>query len=240
MMSVGKTKIRNHMTLEYEFTGMRLQDGCLTPVDWQLKVNLIAPRIASKKSKEEMELASGITYNRMYFWLETNLVNVILVDVTNEDDLYLANLSTNITLFSPGDVNDDLVIQMLHAKLSALAGDTMIVGEMTLKGSDTSVVYTFDSPDKNYELPNAVKEYVGKEARDKEPWWFRDDGFCFEFIKPISAEGEEIVSDNIFDDIIDPMSEFERMIKEATDSYIGIIKEPARIVQVEKWKPKTV
>jgi len=227
------------MTLEYDFTGMRLQDGCLTPVDWKLKVNLIAPRTASKMSRDEIELSSGITYNRMYFWLDTNMTNVVMVDVTNEDDLYLANLSTNITLFSPGDTNDDHIIQLLHAKMAALAGNTMIVGEMTLKGSDTSVMYTFDCPDGKYDLPATVEEYVGREARDKEPWWNRDDGFCFEFIKPL-PEGEETIPDDIYDDIVDPMTEFERMIKEATDSFIGIIKEPARIVQVEKWKPKTV
>lgn len=239
-MSVGKHKIKSHMTLAYDFTGMRLQDGCFTPVSWELKVNLIAPSNTSKKLKDELELRSGIAYNRMYFWLETNLSSVIMVDVTNKDDLYLSNLSTNITLYCPGDVNDDHLIQLLHAKLNALAGDALIVGEMTLKGDDTSVMYTFDCANEQYELPTDVLTYIERESRDTTPWWYRDDGFCFEFVKPTQEEGEEPIPDNIFEDIVDPMTEFEKILQEATESYIGIIKEPARIVQIEKWKPKTV
>ena len=239
MMTVGKHKIRSHMTLEYDFTGIRLQEGCFTPVDWKLTVDLIAPRGTTQKSKEDSELKAGMTYNRIHFWLDTNLTNVIVVDATNEDDLYLANLSANITLYCPGDVSDDHVIQLIHSKLSALAAGTMVVGEMQLKGSDTSAAYTFDCPDGAYELPVSPSEYIEGEARDEEAWWFRNDGFCFEFIKPVAAEGETIPED-IFGDIVDPMTEFERMVQEATESFVGIIKEPARIVQVEKWKPKTV
>jgi len=237
MMTVGKHKIRSHMTLEYEFTGMRLQEGCFTPVDWKLSVNLIAPRGTSEKNRTEKELKAGVIYNKMHFWLDSNLSGVIMVDATNEDDLYLANLTANITLYCPGDVTDDHIVELLHAKLSTLAGDSLVVGEMTLKGSDTSAIYTFDSPDGAYSMP--AIDYIEGETRDSEPWWYRNDGFCFEFIKPVPAEGET-VPDDVFEDIVDPMTEFERLVKEATESYIGIIKEPARIVQVEKWKPKTV
>ncbi len=161
------------------------------------------------------------------------------MDATDEDDLYLASLSANITLYCPGDTSDDNIIQLLHAKLSVLAAASMVVGEMKLKGSDTSATYTFDCLNGEYDLPTSSTEYIDGEVRDNDPWWNRNDGFCFEFIKPEHVEGET-VSDEIFDDIVDPMVEFERLMQEATESFTGIVREPARIVQIEKWKPKTV
>lgn len=236
MMKRGKHVIRNYMTLEYEFTGIRIQEGFLTPVDWKLTVNLIAAE-KKGKTKEEAEYDAGIVYQKLYFWLDTNLQHIAMVDVNNEDDLYIANLSSNITMYCPGNPGDDLVIQLLHSKLTALAGTELVLGEIHLKGSDTSLQYTFDCPDGDYSMPGTTVDYYAEGvARDETPWWSRDDGFCFEFIKP---EETEMSEEEFFKDIVDPMIEFERIIAEV-NTHIGMVKEPARIVQVEKWKPKTV
>ena len=237
MIKKGRNLIKSHMTLEYDFTGIRIQDGSLTPVDWKLTVDLVA---IGKKSKprEEIEYEAGITYQKIYFWLDTNLPNIVVVDVSNEDDLYIANLSTNIMLYCPDSPNDDLLIQLLHAKISSLANSDLVVGEMHLKGSDTALQYTFDCSDAGYMLPATTEEYYTEgTTRDKEPWWFRDDGFCFEFVRP---DGNELPDEELFKDIMDPMDEFRRIMAEVSDMHIGLTREPARIVQVEKWKPRTV
>jgi len=237
MMKRGKHVIRSYMTLEYEFTGIRIQDGSLTPVDWTLLVNLIAPE-KKGRTKEESEYKAGLTYQKLYFWLDTNLPNIVLVDVNDEDDLYIANLSSNITMYCPGNPGDDTIIQLLHSKLTALSGTELIVGEIHLKGSDTSLQYTFDCQDGDYVMPiSTVDYYTEGKARDEIPWWARDDGFCFEFIRPDNAE---VAEEEFFKDINDPMDEFQRIMSEVVDTHIGMVKEPARIVQVEKWKPKTV
>jgi hypothetical protein len=237
MMKRGKSIIRNYMTLSYEFAGIRIQAGFLTPVDWELSVNLI---VSGKKLKlkEEIEYRASVIYQKLYFWLDTNLSYITMVDVGNEDDLYLANLSSNIMLYCPGNPSDDLIVRLIHSKLSALAGTDMEIGEIKLKASDTSLQYTYDCPEHEYELPSSTTEYYTEgTCRDKDPWWLRDDGFCFEFVKPAdSAETDE----EIFAGIVDPMHEFERLVSEMTDTHIGMVREPARIVQVEKWKPKKV
>lgn len=237
MIKRGRHLIKSHMTLEYDFTGIRIQEGSLTPVDWKLTVDLVA--IGNKKKpKEEIEYDAGITYQKIYFWLDTNLPNIIVVDVCNEDDLYIANLSTNIMMYCPDSPGDDMLIQLLHAKISSLADPNLVVGEIHLKGSDTSLQYTYDCPDAGYLLPATTAEYYTEgTTRDKESWWFRDDGFCFEFVRP---EDNELPDAELFKDIIDPMDEFRRIMSEVTDMHIGVVREPARIVQVEKWKPKTV
>lgn len=225
------------MTMEYAFTGIRIQSACLTPVEWHLTVDLVATE-KKGKTKTEIEYNAGVTYQKLYFWLDTNLPNIVLVDVTNEDDLYIANLSANIALYCPANPGDDLFAQLLHSKLTALAGEDLLIGEIHLKGSDMSLQYTFDCVDGAYDLPIATADYYTEgTTRDEIPWWTRDDGFCFEFVKPADSE---VSDEELFKDIFDPMDEFERIMKEASETHIGVVREPARIVQVEKWKPKTV
>lgn len=238
MIRHGKHSIKNYMTLDYGFTGIRIQDGCLSPVDWYISIDL-ATLEKKSKPKEEIEHKAGIAYQKIYFWLDTNLPGIIAVDVGNDDDLYLANLTSNIMMYCPGNPGDDIIIQLLHAKISALAGNDLMVCGISLKGSDTSVKYTFDCQDSgSYSLPSFTSEYYKEgTARDSVPWWFRDDGFCFEFIKPNNLE---ISDEELFSDIIDPMDEFSKIVLELSGENINLVKEPAKIVQVEKWKPKKV
>lgn len=243
MIKKGKHTIKSYMTLEYGFSGIRIQESVLTPVDWALHVSLVAG--AKKgKTKSDVELAATIAYQKIYFWLDTNLHNILVVDVGNENDLYLACLSSNIAMFCPDNPHDDLLVQLLHAKLTSLAGTDLVVGEIKLRGSDTNLEYTFDEPEDGYELPATSAEYYTEGiTKDTLPWWFRDDGFCFEFVKPLQdadKEGYEQIKEE-FPDMQDPMDEFRRVISEMnTDATVGMVKEPARIVQVEKWKPKKV
>jgi hypothetical protein len=235
MVKRGNQIIRNYMTLNYEFTGIRIFDGYLTPVDWELKINLVIPD-KKNKSKEELETKATFAFQKIYFWLDTNLPDVIIVDVEKDDDLYIANLSANIMMYCPGNSGDDMVVRLIHSKLSSLVKNDILVGEIQLKGSDSSIDYTFDCIDGDYSLPDKTTDYYSEGvARDEHPWWTRDDGFCFEFIKPTDSD---LSDEEIFKDIVDPMDEFYRFLAE-TDKPVAL-KEPARIVQVEKWKPKTV
>lgn len=236
MIKKGRHLIKSYMTLEYDFTGIRIQESALTPVDWKLSVDLVA--IDKKnKSKEDLEISASITYQKVYFWLDTNLPNIVAANVGNENDLYISNLTTNIMMYCPGNPGDDMIIQLLHSKISALASPDLIVGEIRLKGSDTNLQYTFDCIGNEYNLPATAKEYFPEgELRDIDPWWKRDDGFCFELIKDTDAPDDEDSVDNV----VDPMDEFRAMVAEMSETQIGLIREPAKIVQIEKWKPKKV
>ena len=237
MIKRGKHLIKNHMTLEYNFSGIRIQESSLTPVDWNLTVNLAALE-KKGKTREDIEHEVGITYQKIYFWLDANLPSIIMVNACNEDDMYIANLSSNIMMYCPGNPGDELIIRLIHAKITKLAHSTVIVSEICLKGNDTSLGYTFDCSDGNYELPSTTVEYYTEGVtRDTIPWWHRDDGFCFEFVRPADTELSDA---ELFKNIQDPMIEFNKIIEEMSDIPIVSIKEPAKIVQVERWKPKTV
>lgn len=241
MIKRGRHNINNHMTLSFDFSGIRIQEGQLTPVDWALSIDLVAT-MKKNETKDSVEDLAGFTYQKIYFWLDTNLTDVVIVDVGNEDDLYIANLSSNIMMYCPGNPGDDTIIKLLHSKISKLAGKGLVVGGMRLKGSDTSLEYTFDCHDGNYELPSTVPEYYTESTtRDEVPWWLRDDGFCFEFARPVAEEGTPPIPDEeLFKDISDPMDDFRRVMSKVADIHIGMTREPAKIIQVERWKPKKV
>jgi hypothetical protein len=237
MMTVGKHRIKNHMTFEYDFTGIRILGSSLIPVDWHLSVNLVA---VDKKSKarEDVEYHATIAYQKLLFWLDTNLPNVVVVDVNSEDDLYIANLSSNIMLYCPSSPYDDMIIQLLHSKMSMLCEGFLIVGEMKLKGSDMLVQHTYDCINNEYNLPLKTADYYTEsKVRDDIPWWFRNDGFCFELVR---SEDATVSDEEFYKDVVDPLTEFDKIVKEETDKHIGIVREPARIVQVERWRPKKV
>lgn len=237
MIKRGKHLIKSHMTLEYAFSGIRLQEGSLSPVDWMLKINLVA--LGNKtKSKDEAEHEAGLAYQKIYYWLDTNLPQILLVDVGNHHDLYVANLVSNVMMYCPGTTSDDLIVQLIHAKISAIAAPLLIVGEVQLKGSDTALQYTYDCSDGDYMLPELTADYyVEGTARDKFPWWYRDDGFCFELIR----DKESTLTDaEQFKDVVDPMDNFRQLMEELIEPHISISREPAKIVQVEKWTPKKV
>lgn len=237
MIKRGKHIIKNHMTLEYEFTGIRLQNLNFTPVEWKLTIDLIATGKPGR-AREEIEKEANIVYQKIYFWLDSNLPHAIVVNASDKTDYYLAGLTDNIALYCPESSSDDMLIQLLHAKVAALAGTSMLVGPAHLKGSDTALQYTFDCSNGEYSLPTKTTEYiVDMVCRDEMPWWLRDDGFCFEFSKPADSE---LTNDEMFGDIVDPMDEFQRVVEEMVNSHISVTKEPAKIVKVEKWQPKIV
>lgn len=237
MMIVGKHRIKNHMSMEYDFTGIRLLNGTLAPVDWHISVDLVALE-KKGKSIDDAEYNASIAYQKLFFWLDTNLPNMIAVDVSDENDLFLANLSSNIMMYCPSEPYDDVIAQLIHSKLCALADNSLLVGELRIKASDMTVQYAYDATEVGYNLPVTTEEYYTEgKARDKEPWWMRNDGFSFEFIRP---EDTTISDEELYRGIIDPMDEFDKIMKEAADRYLGAVREPAKIVQIEKWKPKMV
>lgn len=238
MMTIGRHRVKSHMSMEYDFSGIRILEGSLVPVDWHLSVDLVAIDKKGNKSFEDAELNANIAYQKLYFWLETNLPNIVMVNVSDETDLYIANLSSNIMMYCPEEPFDDVIAQLLHCKLSALADGNLLVGEIRIKGSDMTVKYSFEPGEDGYNLAATTEEYYTEgKTRDTEPWWLRNDGFCFEFVRP---DDIKVSDEEFYKGIVDPLTEFDKVIQEMADREIGVTKEPARIVQVEKWKPKKV
>jgi hypothetical protein len=236
MITIGKTQVEKYMTLMYNFAGTRIFNSTLIPVNWELKIKLVALGKKNMPPEKQEELANT-AYKRIYFWLDTNLPNIIMVNSENDDDMLIANIASNMMMYIPGEPSDDLIIQLLHAKLNSIANDNMYIGEIELKGSDTTAAFSFECSDKEYDLPHTISEYVNGTSYFEIPWWFRNDGHCYEFIK---NSDENFTFEELYGKITDPMEEFDKAVSNI-DLYLEPIeKEPAKIIKIEKWVPRKV
>lgn len=237
MITIGKHRIRSFLTLEYDFSGIRIVERELIPVHWSLTINLV-PSQKKRKNLEEIAQKAELTYQRLYFWLESVLSNVIVVNTTNTLGMTIAATSSNVMMMCPDEPYDEVIVEMLHSKLTALSSGNMLIGEIHLKGDDVTASYNFDCPDGEYNLPQTVKDYISIPSKYNSPWWMRNDGFCFEFLKP--EEQKEVPDEKYFGNIRDPMLDFDSTMKELSGIDSFPIEEQATIIQVERWKPRKV
>jgi hypothetical protein len=234
-MKIGTEDVKSFMTLKYNFPGVRILEDCLSPTYWSVNVNLVAVDYDKNSHPVSTMQANGsIAYQKAYYWMESMLPGIILTNIDNKFGLSIATTATNPMMYCPGDPTDDLLVQLIHAKLAAITNNHLYIGEITLDSNDTSAGYTFCRLKDGYTLPDKVKDYVDLPSLHRKPWWHRDDGFCFEFLK--QKNNKEKIAD-IYKDVFDPLKEFEEMLineQEYTQ------KEPAEIIHVDKWKPKKV
>lgn len=223
------------MTMEFEFAGIRIIEKELVPVQWKLTATLI-PSQKKRVSDDILARNTEMAYQRLYFWLETNLPNIITVGSENITGLAIAHATDNAMMLCPGEPFDELLVELLHSKFTALVAGNMVIGELTLRSSDTTATFSFDCPDSMYALPSTVTEYVPALSLYQLPWWARNDGFCYEFLKP--ADSADIPNDVFFGAIEDPMVQFEYSMDELMGDHPGV--EQADIIQVEKWKPQKI
>jgi len=239
MKKVNKNDIKSFMTLNYEFSGTRVMEKYLISAEWTLKVNLVAVDFGSKKTVKEMQAASSIAYQKIHFWLESCLPDIIMVSTQNPVGMDIVSKVDNIMMHCPDEPTDDLIVRMIHSKLSTIASDSILIKEVFLESNDNPASYTFSLTDVGYDLPAKVSDFTDLSSLHETPWWERYDGFSFEFLSPPNSD---IPPEEIFKDVSDPLQEFEDAVLMSIGTITEVIKDtkPAEIIQIEKWKPKIV
>lgn len=233
-MKVFNEVVNNYMTLEFKFPVIRFIDSILEPTAFTLNMNLTAVADArNPESFNHIQAEGSIAYQKIYFWLESVLPGILMVDCSENLGISLSSLVGNMMMHCPGPPIDEMVVRMIHSKLSTITNGKLIVGEMTLLADDSSTSFTFMPAEQGYYLPKTVKEYIDLPSLYKHPWWMRNDGFCFEFVKGKSVKDK--LSD-IYDGITDPLAEYEDSIRKATTGD----DTPAKIIEHGTWKPKKI
>lgn len=240
MKKVNKNDIKSFMTLNFEFAGTRIMDRYLFPVEWKLKVNLVAVDYGTNRTDKEMQTASGLAYQKIHFWLESCLPDVVIVDTGNEVGMDVISKVDNIMMHCPGEPSDDMIVRLIHSKLSTIAAENILIREVYLESSDSPASYTFMLTDLGYDLPALVSDYTDLKSLHSTPWWERYDGFSFEFLAPADSE---TTPEEIFKDVADPLQEFENALLNGFGTITEIVSaetKPAEIIKIDKWKPKIV
>jgi hypothetical protein len=240
MKKVNKNDIKSFMTLNFEFSGTRIMEKYIIPVEWELKVNLVAVDYGTSRSMKEMQTASGMAYQKLHFWLESCLPDIIAVNTANEVGMDIVSKVDNIMMHCPDEPTDDLIIRMLHSKMSTIVSDNIFIKEAVLSSSDSPATYTFCLADTGYDLPAKVSNYTNLPSLHETPWWERYDGFSFEFLSPPNSD---ILPEEIYERVSDPLQEFENALLSGFGTITEIISadtKPAEIIHIDRWKPKIV
>lgn len=223
--------MRSFMTMQHEFAGICLESGALFPNRWKISVDMVAYIKAGTSDAEIAEASrlATLAYQKIQFWLNTSLDNIMLIDVTNQDDCLLAMHVENPGMFIPNaTLTDDRLAQLLHAKMAALSEGHLVIGKISITSDQSALGYTFDPVDTGYTLPTTVSDYLtDTPTLHTTPWWHRNDGFCMEI--PVGEDGKILV------EVEDPLIHFDALVSEETADKPSA---PARILHVEKWSPK--
>ena len=236
-MKIGKQNLESYMTMKFDFPGVRVIGNMLCPVNWKMEIELVAlDTSATGVTEDDLQMNGSIAYQKVFFWLETCLHMCVFVDTINDNGMAIATASGNVIMHCPDEPSDDMLIKLIHAKLSAIAAGHLYIGKIRLESSDTSAMYTYSMPESGYGLPCKVKDYIDLASFYRKPWWERDDGWCFELLRP---KGCKETLQELYGEVRDPLEEFNDSVSFTLEE-IHAPKEPAEIIQVEKWQPRTV
>jgi hypothetical protein len=230
MIKYGKTNLRSYMIMDYVFDGVCIEDGTLFPNSWKFSVDLTATARgnAGADQIEQVSKAATAAFLKIRYWLDTNLRGIVLSLVDNHSDFELAMHVNNPVMYVPGTLSDDVISQLLHAKISALAGTGLIVGALRIASSQSELRYAFDPAETGYNLPDTTEYFTYGKVLHDVPWWFRDDGFCVEL--PVPQDGSE-------HQYVDPMDKFLAPMESDTEEQPST---PGRVTRIDSWTPKKV
>lgn len=230
MIKYGKTNLRSYMIMDYVFDGVCIEDGMLYPNSWKFSVDLTAAarRSAGAEQIEQTSKAATAAFLKIRYWLDTSLRGIVLARVDNLSDFELAMHVENPVMYVPGELTDDVISQLLHAKISALAGTGLIVGTLRIASSQSELRYAFDPAETGYNLPETSDYFTYGKLQHETPWWFRDDGFCIEL--PVPQDGTVC-------QIADPMDKFFTQMESDPEERPSA---PGRVTRIDSWTPKKV
>lgn len=201
-----------YISFDHTFKGISIRHSQLIPNTWTLTVKMAG----------DGDGALNEVYSKIQYWLNYVLDDVVAVNAHDAEDMAIANSVSNTPLHCPGYPGDNILVQLFHAKLSALAGNLAAMGPIELVSDVMGVKYTYDCDD-DYSLPE-TNSHPDNQVQ-LVPWWSRDDGFCFDSLPDEQNE--------------DPMDEYYRTIESLIEQS-SETKEPAKIINLATWTPRVV
>lgn len=234
--------VEAYMTLEHKLWGVRVLDGKFSIGQWQLVINF-AGIDNPDADPETHQIQLAATYQKLNYWLEYFLDSALFVNAAKEELTGpLCELALeNSTLLLPGDPTDDLIIRVLHSKISVLAGEFLLIGKISLKCTDTASTFNYTNNASGYKLPCA--NYVGDSPVHLLPWWERDDIDTYDYNFDDLDEGtleearKDLNTGYILQEIV---NDIYRTLSPDEDVRPGSIAEIISIDDTNKWTPKEV
>lgn len=220
MIKHGNKILSQYVTIKFSFSGNRVEDCYFYPTVWDLEIDIVA--LLSRTTSED---SAQDAYQKLKFWIDNVLPDSIVVSGENEVDMSLAALPDNNIIVLPGAPTNDVLVRVIHSKLTSLSDGHIIIGKISLGSSDTDVVQCYSLGPAGYELPETTDYYFSQDTIHAVPWWSRTDGFTFEMVDVEESSR-----------ITDPLDLYKQM-SGITDKDCQTL---ANVVKMTKWVPKAV
>ncbi len=206
---------RSSVILPYKFSAVRVFESELHPTVFELKVCCTAAH-EEKRTQAQIHEKSQEGMQRLNFWIDTILQNVIMLDVDSPVFDSIVSVADNSSLFSPGPPTDHMLVELLHSKMSAITLNMFDIHAISLTSSDTANVETSFRDVDGYHLPGI--EYFEMDTLHPTPWWTRDTIEVCEFARGTVMEDELF---NHFSDFFGKKEEADIIIFRAEDDEDG-------------------
>ena len=214
------------------FYGNKIEEDVIVPMHWEITYEC-APTEVSEPGKINR---GEIAYEKLKFWIDYILNDISISVQSNELAIQMSYMFENPTMLTPYSPTNTHLIQLLHSKFSAIVGDDLYIGKMSLSSSETDSICFFNTDEDLYNLPEG-DDYIEGMYHDR-PWWKRKTMDFADFTK------EEVESDDALREFIeneDPLVTFERDIIESVAEATNRKPHTAEIVKIpKKWKPKII
>jgi hypothetical protein len=172
--------------LSLAFHGIKVVRNHYVAGNWEFTLDVMP---ASELSINSNEICGA--FAKMKYWVEEIVNGSLMFAHSNKWAVnqffgeHQKELVANNIVLLPGPVSDDLIAKILHAKLTALSNNSLIVGPIELCSADglgISIFYTGENSD----LP-PIEQWVGKRSFFDKPWWDRDDSSTLDIV-PSAAD----------------------------------------------------
>lgn len=216
----------------HRFSGTRVDANSLIPVNWTFTCEFI-PTLAAEEGKVNK---SVLTFEKVKFWIENVLCEVIVSIQDSDIGVYLAYNTDNPTILTPYATTDNHLLQLIHAKLTAIAGNELHIGLATLTNDEATTVCKYSTSINAHNLPSGDDYIEG--MYHSEPWWRRP-SFDFADYTANEVEGDEDL--RAFLESEDPMNTFELNVMQMYNDNTDLKPDTAEIIKMpKKWKPKII
>lgn len=124
----------------------------------------------------EAQIDQNISFTRIMFLLEVIINESILysADAIEQVSEKVYGKINNNLLLTP-DVNEGVLLALLHMKLNHICQEDSLVEKVRLLDTADNIHYELTCDDEDLEDLPSVKDWVTEHSYWKEPWWTRDD-----------------------------------------------------------------
>lgn len=124
----------------------------------------------------EAQIDQNISFTRIMFLLEIIVNESILysADAIQQVSETIYGKINNNLLLTP-DVNEGVILALLHMKLNHICQEDSLVEKVRLLDTADNIHYELTCDDEDLEDLPSVKDWIGEFSYWAEPWWMRDD-----------------------------------------------------------------